>query len=142
MCTGIVHIYTCCNPRCGGIVYKIKNAAPGYTCPQARLNRQRGVCRTGIAWSSYNHVADENCQYCELYCLTTEISDFTAETCEEGTPWPEDAEDEEVHHEESFAAVVADVDEVDVEDGGAPIRSDDEDEDEDEDEQEGGVRIR
>ncbi|KAI2636084.1 hypothetical protein GGS21DRAFT_64337 [Xylaria nigripes] len=124
MCTGIVHVFYC-DRGCGSIVYKLKEAAPGYTCRQARANRRRGVCRTGIDWSYYDRTATESCLYCELY-HGGEIPLLTAETCEEGTEWPEDMENVE--------------DDVDVEDGGAVLTAEYND-DSDEDLEDGGVRL-
>ncbi|KAI0460132.1 hypothetical protein F5B21DRAFT_132845 [Xylaria acuta] len=91
MCTGIVHVYRC--QQCNAVVYRLKEAAKGYTCYQARQNRRRGVCRTGIDYSHYDRLSEECCLFCEIY-LGGEVSDLTAEICVQGgEPWPEDRED-------------------------------------------------
>ncbi|GAW14423.1 hypothetical protein ANO14919_038250 [Xylariales sp. No.14919] len=92
MCTGIIHVYRCC--RCNAVIYKLKEAAKGYTCRQARSNCQRGICKKGIEWSHYDRTSDENCLFCEIY-LGGETSELTANNCDEGgEPWAEDREDD------------------------------------------------
>ncbi|KAI1190127.1 hypothetical protein F5B17DRAFT_388776 [Nemania serpens] len=123
MCTGIVHVYRC--QHCSAAVYKLREAVKGYTCHQARRNKARGLCRTGISYVTYDRYAEDVCLYCELY-LGAEITGLRAETCDEGgEPWPEDREDD-----------------IDVSEGGASLKQEDygpEDEvEETEDEQDDG----
>ncbi|KAI1332989.1 hypothetical protein F5Y16DRAFT_354536 [Xylariaceae sp. FL0255] len=88
MCTGIVHIFKC--PCCGGVVDKLKDACPGWTCREAQKHCKRGICRTGIEWAQYDKPADEMCIMCELR-LEGVVAKMTVETCPEGgQPWPED----------------------------------------------------
>ncbi|TRX96601.1 hypothetical protein FHL15_002503 [Xylaria flabelliformis] len=91
MCTGIVHVFRC--QQCNAVVCTLKEAAQGYTCYQARSNRGRGICGTGIDYAHYDRVSDDDCLFCEIY-LSGEISNLTAEICSEAEePWQEDIED-------------------------------------------------
>ncbi|KAI1114428.1 hypothetical protein F5Y14DRAFT_450970 [Nemania sp. NC0429] len=91
MCTGIYHVF-CCR-ECDGVVYKLREAAKGYTCHQARRRGRRGICRTGIEYTHYSHQSEDLCLYCELY-NGAEIRNVTAQNCELGDDqWPEDTEE-------------------------------------------------
>ncbi|KAI3322121.1 hypothetical protein HD806DRAFT_137787 [Xylariaceae sp. AK1471] len=128
MCTGIVHIFRCPQQSCRAVVFKLKEAAPGFTCYEARKNGRRGVCRTGIDWSHYDRISEEYCLWCEIE-ISGEVEDLTAQNCPEGgEPWPEDRE------------VVEDVDE---DEGGTSLLGEEEEsEDEEDDEEEGGAKVR
>ncbi|KAI1809236.1 hypothetical protein GGS20DRAFT_580872 [Poronia punctata] len=93
MCTGITHIFHC--RQCTGIVYKLQEACPGFTCRAARDNKRRGTCRDGIAYSRYHKLSDELCLSCDL---EVELQFITmAESCPEGgEPWSEDDDDDDV----------------------------------------------
>ncbi|KAI1821653.1 hypothetical protein F4861DRAFT_446603 [Xylaria intraflava] len=123
MCTGIAYVYHCNRQHCGSVMYKLMEAAPGYTCPEARRNHRRGVCVNGIRWAYYDRVADEICLFCEVFGLGGEISGITAETCEEGTQWPEDNVDdnEDEDDQDGGASIHCEDDDADVEEGGARI---------------------
>ncbi|KAI1203861.1 hypothetical protein F5X97DRAFT_337766 [Nemania serpens] len=163
MCTGIIHIYRC--KECRAAVYKLREAAKGYTCYQARGNRGRGLCRTGINYTSYDVFSEDLCLYCELY-LSSEIRDLTSETCDEGgEPWLEDREgdmdisggglqqeslddesgdevEEKVEKEQEYGKDEEDdEDDEDYEDDEDEDYEDDEDDDSDE-EEEGGAKVR
>ncbi|KAI1426884.1 hypothetical protein F5Y12DRAFT_239023 [Xylaria sp. FL1777] len=141
MCTGIVHVLRCV--QCKSVVSKLKEAAPGYTCHQARKNRKRGLCRTGIDWATYDRVSEEDCLFCEIY-LGGELSGLTADNCDEGgEPWPEDREDdvdfydiEALAHERSDNAPFTrhKAKDDDVADAGS-------DDDDDDDDEEGGAKL-
>lgn len=103
----------------------MKEAAPGYTCHEARRNYRRGICRTGIEWAKYDRLADEECLWCEMMGVRGEIRGLNAWSCPEGgEPWVEDLDDEE---------------------GGVSLRVlydyESESESEDEDEDEGGAKV-
>ncbi|KAI1298941.1 hypothetical protein F5Y03DRAFT_255958 [Xylaria venustula] len=81
MCTGIIHIYRCC--QCNSVVFKLQDAVGGYTCHQAREYNIRGACKNGINWSHYDRRSEEECLFCEVY-LGHEISTLNADTCKAG----------------------------------------------------------
>ncbi|KAI0103672.1 hypothetical protein GGR51DRAFT_248888 [Nemania sp. FL0031] len=136
MCTGIAHVYRC--PQCQAVVYKLKEAARGYTCYQARKNRRRGICRTGIDYSYYDRPAEELCLYCEIF---DEIRDITAEVCDEGSePWLEDREDDIDDDDDGGVSLNLEEEESEEED---EEKDQDYESDEDEkDEDEGGAKVR
>jgi len=79
-------------------MYRIQDAAPGYTCHAARQNGQRGTCRNGIEYSRYDRRdTDDYCLWCEME-IARELLGLTAETCSEGgEPWPEDGDASSVY---------------------------------------------
>ncbi len=144
MCTGICHVYRC---QCNSVVFKLKEAVKGYTCYQARINRQRGLCKTGIRWAYYDRVSEDSCLYCEIY-LGGELSDLTAETCDQGgEPWPEDREDDINDNDTDVPEISGDVplshlkakdkDENEGQDDCDDVDDDDDDDDDDE----GGAKL-
>lgn len=146
------------------MVYKLKEAAKGYTCHEARHNRRRGVCRTGIDYAHYDRISEDCCLFCEIY-LGGEISNLMADTCNEGNePWPEDADNITLgmalagHYyvdDENTLQYMAEMEyeavenrdrqgeEEDDEDDEDEDDEDEEDEDEeDDDDEEGGAKVR
>ncbi|KAI0486127.1 hypothetical protein F4859DRAFT_356617 [Xylaria cf. heliscus] len=145
MCTGIIHVYRC--QECSAVVYKLREAAPGYTCHQARYNRHRGVCRTGIDYSFYDRISEEDCLFCEVY-VGGEVSDLTADNCDEGDdPWPEDREDDTVltlaeHHcDENREALQGQIEEAEHEEVQEENQQEEDEEDDDDDDEDGGAKL-
>ncbi|KAI1104069.1 hypothetical protein F4804DRAFT_308141 [Jackrogersella minutella] len=77
MCTGICWVYRCCG--CGTVVLK-DTSVGGHTCHEARHNRKKGCCRTGVEFVFYERVAREACLLCEV---GEEIGRLDADTCDE-----------------------------------------------------------
>ncbi|KAF2973051.1 hypothetical protein GQX73_g587 [Xylaria multiplex] len=134
MCTGIIYVYRCY--QCNAVVYKLKEAVKGYTCHQATHNGQRGICKRGIEYSSYNQISDESCLFCEIY-LGDELSTLSADNCDEGDePWAEDTEEGGVDGDTAIQRVEQ-LNDFPSDDFGAK----DEEHDEENDDEEGGAKL-
>ncbi|OTB06260.1 hypothetical protein M426DRAFT_21057 [Hypoxylon sp. CI-4A] len=118
MCTGCSWQYHC--PQCNTTIYK-DNHVSWYTCNQARSNRGRGICRTGIEYTYSDKLAAELCVMCEV---EAEIDGLDAETCKEafwGT-WPGGSD--------VVTSVGVDVDTDEESSGGSALWDEEEEEEE------------
>ncbi|KAI1143119.1 hypothetical protein F5Y05DRAFT_143244 [Hypoxylon sp. FL0543] len=138
MCTGV-----CWNIRCAvckTIILKDTHVS-GHNCREARRNAKRGCCKTGVEFTCYDRVSNEQCLLCEI---KSDIEALDAESCDPGMSETrvgyhhDKEEDDDYEYEDEYESESSE----DLWD--YKVDSDDEeddDDDDDDDDEEGGASL-